>query len=134
MLTSPVVHEELFFIPDRKLCESRKQGTRNSDLFSSWTCTIWQDNLGASRARNLMLAHLDLGERTWVRIPLESCVAVCLSSVCVVLCADSDFATGWYPVQGVLATAFRITKLKMWPRSEGLLEPWKKREGMVCTQ
>jgi hypothetical protein len=39
-------------------------------------------------------------------------VCVCLLYVYVVLCVGSDLATGWSPVQGVLPTAYSITKLK----------------------
>jgi hypothetical protein len=37
--------------------------------------------------------------------------------VCVVLCVDSDFVTGWSPVQGVPPIVYRIKKLKKRPRS-----------------
>jgi hypothetical protein len=39
---------------------------------------------------------------SWVRIPLEAWISVCVYSVCVVLCVGSGLATGWSPVQGVL--------------------------------
>jgi hypothetical protein len=41
--------------------------------------------------------------RSCVRISLEARMSVCvLFCVCVFLCAGSDLATGWSPVQGVL--------------------------------
>jgi hypothetical protein len=39
-------------------------------------------------------------------------VCVRLFCVCVVLCVGSGLTTGWYPVQGVLSTVYRIKKLK----------------------
>jgi hypothetical protein len=47
------------------------------------------------------------------------CMDVCvrLFCVCVVLRVGSGFATGWSPVQGVLATVYGIKKLKKRPRS-----------------
>jgi hypothetical protein len=42
--------------------------------------------------------------RSWVRIPLEACMPVCVYSVCAVLCAGNGLATGWFPDQGVLPT------------------------------
>jgi hypothetical protein len=44
-------------------------------------------------------------------------VCVRFFCVCVVLCVDSDLATGWSPVQGVLPSVYRIKKLKDRPRS-----------------
>jgi hypothetical protein len=49
---------------------------------------------------------------SWVRIPLEAWMYVCVYSVCVVLCVGSGLSTGWSPIQGVLPTVNRITKLK----------------------
>jgi hypothetical protein len=40
--------------------------------------------------------------------------------VCVVLCVGNGLATDRSPVQGVLPSAYRITKLKKRPRSKGL--------------
>jgi hypothetical protein len=46
---------------------------------------------------------------------------ICVRLICVcVLCAGSGLATGWYPVQGVLPTLYRIKKLKKRSRSKGL--------------
>jgi hypothetical protein len=53
---------------------------------------------------------------SWVRIPLEASMSVCIYSVCAVLCADSGLATGWTPVQGFLPTVHR---LKNWKSGEG---------------
>jgi hypothetical protein len=36
--------------------------------------------------------------RSWVRIPLEACMSVCIYSVCVVLCVGSGLATYTQPV------------------------------------
>jgi hypothetical protein len=47
-------------------------------------------------------------------------VCVLLFCVCVILCVGSGLATGWSPVQEVLPTVYRITKLKKGPRSKGL--------------
>jgi hypothetical protein len=44
-------------------------------------------------------------------------VCVRLFCVCVVLCLGRGLATGWFPVQGVLPTVYRIKKLKKRPRS-----------------
>jgi hypothetical protein len=43
-------------------------------------------------------------------------VCLHLFCVCVVLCVGRDLATGLIPIQGVLATIYRIKKLK---NSEG---------------
>jgi hypothetical protein len=39
-----------------------------------------------------------------------------LFCVCVVLCVSRGLATGWFPVQGVLPTVYKIKKLKKRPR------------------
>jgi hypothetical protein len=51
---------------------------------------------------------------------------VCVSyPVRVVLYVASGIATGWSPIQGVLPTVYRITKLKKRPGSDkGLLDRW----------
>jgi hypothetical protein len=55
---------------------------------------------------------------SWDRIPLEAWISVCvrLFCVCVVLCIGSCFATGWFPVQWVLPTAYR---LRNWKSGQG---------------
>jgi hypothetical protein len=53
---------------------------------------------------------------SWVPIPLEAWMSVCVYSVCV----GSGLATGWPPFQGVLPTVYRIKKLEKCPRSKGL--------------
>jgi hypothetical protein len=45
---------------------------------------------------------------SWVRIPLEAWVSVCVYSVCVVLYVGRGSATGWSPIQGVLPTVWNI--------------------------
>jgi hypothetical protein len=42
--------------------------------------------------------------RSWVRIPLEAWMSVCVYCVSAVLCAGSSLATGRSPVQGVQPT------------------------------
>jgi hypothetical protein len=44
-------------------------------------------------------------------------VCMRLFCICVFLCVDSGFATGWSPVQGVLQSVYRINKLKKRPKS-----------------
>jgi hypothetical protein len=45
---------------------------------------------------------------------MDACVrSIC---VCVVLCVGRGLATGWFPVQGVLPTVYRIEKQKKRPR------------------
>jgi hypothetical protein len=44
-------------------------------------------------------------------------VCVRLFCVCVALCVGRGVATGWFPVQGVLPTVYRIKKLKKPSRS-----------------
>jgi hypothetical protein len=48
--------------------------------------------------------------------PTQS-MAICvrLFYICALLCVGSGLATGWSPVQGVLPTVYRITKLKKQP-------------------
>jgi hypothetical protein len=41
---------------------------------------------------------------SWVRIPLEAWMSVCVYSVRVLLCVGSGLATGWSPIQEVLPT------------------------------
>jgi hypothetical protein len=57
---------------------------------------------------------------SWVRIPLEARMPMCVYSVCIVLCVGSSLATGWSPFQGVLPTVYGIKKLKKRQRSKGL--------------
>jgi hypothetical protein len=45
-------------------------------------------------------------------------MSVCIYSVYVVLCVDSDLATGSSPVQGVLPTVYRIKKPKKLSKSK----------------
>jgi hypothetical protein len=52
---------------------------------------------------------------SWVRIPLDTWMSVCVYSVCVVLCVGSGRVTSWSSVHGVLPTVYRITKLKQRP-------------------
>jgi hypothetical protein len=47
-------------------------------------------------------------------------VCVRLFFVCALLCVCSGLATGWSPVQGVLATVYRTKKMKKRPRSKRL--------------
>jgi hypothetical protein len=49
---------------------------------------------------------------SWVRIPLETWMSVCIYSVFALSCVGSGLATGWSPVQGALTTVYRITKPK----------------------
>jgi hypothetical protein len=49
-------------------------------------------------------------------------VCMRLFCVCVVLYVGSGLATGWFPVQGVLLTVYRIKKLKKRPRPNKRLE------------
>jgi hypothetical protein len=44
---------------------------------------------------------------SWVRIPLEAKVFVCVYSVFVLSCASSGLATGWSLVQGALPTVYK---------------------------
>jgi hypothetical protein len=54
---------------------------------------------------------------SWVQIPLDTWMSVCVYSVCVVLCAGSGLVTGWSPIKGVLLTVKKIKKLKNLVRS-----------------
>jgi hypothetical protein len=45
---------------------------------------------------------------SWVRIPLNARMSVCVYSLFVFSCVGSDLATGWSPVQGVLLTVLRL--------------------------
>jgi hypothetical protein len=50
---------------------------------------------------------------SWVRIPLEAWLYVYIYSVFVLFfCVDSGLATGWFLVQWVLPTVYRIKKVK----------------------
>jgi hypothetical protein len=51
--------------------------------------------------------------RSWVQIPLKEWMAVLCAFI---LCIGRGLATGWSPVQGVLPTVYRITKVKKRPR------------------
>jgi hypothetical protein len=44
---------------------------------------------------------------SWVRIPLEAWMFVCVYSVFVLSCVGSGLAMGWSLVQGVLPTVFK---------------------------
>jgi hypothetical protein len=48
---------------------------------------------------------------SWVGIPLEAWMSVCVYSVCVVLCVGRGFATGWCMVKRVLLTVNRVGKM-----------------------
>jgi hypothetical protein len=47
-------------------------------------------------------------------------VCVPLFCVYVILCVGSGLATGWYPIQGVLPTVYKIKKQIKRPGSKGL--------------
>jgi hypothetical protein len=53
---------------------------------------------------------------SWVLIPLEAWMSVCVYSVYIVLCVGSGLATGWSTVQGVLPTPYRLIN---WKSSQG---------------
>jgi hypothetical protein len=44
---------------------------------------------------------------SWVRIPLETCLFVCVYSVFALSCVGSGLATGWSHVQGVLPIVYK---------------------------
>jgi hypothetical protein len=48
---------------------------------------------------------------SWFRIPFKAWMSVCMRLFCVVLCTGSGTSTGWSPVQGILSTMCRFTKL-----------------------
>jgi hypothetical protein len=48
---------------------------------------------------------------SWVRIPLEALMFVCVYSVFVLPCVGSGLATDWSPVERVLPTVYKIKKL-----------------------
>jgi hypothetical protein len=50
--------------------------------------------------------------RSWVRIPFEAGMSLCVYSVCVVLCGSSGLATGWFLVQGVIPTVYALRNRK----------------------
>jgi hypothetical protein len=50
---------------------------------------------------------------SWVRIPLEPWMPVCVYSVCAVLCGGRGLVTRWSPVQGVLRTAYKKGKCRV---------------------
>jgi hypothetical protein len=55
---------------------------------------------------------------SWVRIPPETWMSVCVYSVCVVMCVGSGLQTGLSLVKGVLPTVYiRIKKLIKRPKS-----------------
>jgi hypothetical protein len=69
--------------------------------------------------------------RSWVRITPKAWMAVCIYSVCVVLCVGSSLAMGWSPVQGVVPTVYRIRKLNKRPGpNKGLYNHWWMNEWM----
>jgi hypothetical protein len=62
-------------------------------------------------------------------------VCVRLFCICIVLCVGSGTATGWFPVQGVLPTVYRIKKLKKKrPRSKGLYSHGKRERDPIISK
>jgi hypothetical protein len=57
------------------------------------------------------------GVRTCSNTGIEVWIFVCLYSVFVLSCVDSDLASGWYPVQGVLPNACKIHNFREETRS-----------------
>jgi hypothetical protein len=76
-------------------------------------CFCWRSWWSRDLRHELSLPARTLG--SCFRIPLEAWMTVCVYSVCAVLCVDSGLETGRFPVQGVLPTVCRITKLKKRP-------------------
>jgi hypothetical protein len=60
---------------------------------------------------------------SYVRIPLEAWMSVCVYSVCVVLCVGRGLATGCSPVQGVLSNVYRLRNWKRGQGPTGAVEP-----------
>jgi hypothetical protein len=85
--------------------------------FSSFVPSVFcSDKYCRSRSQwSYELSLLARTLRSWVQIPFEAWKSVCVYSVCFVLYVGSGLATGWSPVQGVLPTVYRITKLKKRP-------------------
>jgi hypothetical protein len=68
---------------------------------------------------------------SWVRIPIEAWVFVCVYSVFVLSCVGSGLATGWSLVQGVLPIVYKCKNTE--PHKEeakaryGLQRHWSRR-------
>jgi hypothetical protein len=45
---------------------------------------------------------------SWVRVPLQAWMSVYECNVLVLSCVGSGFASGYFPVQGILATVHKI--------------------------
>jgi hypothetical protein len=86
------------------------------DILTDWL-TDWLTDCRAVYGMNCLpsLEHWDHGFQSNSRPGCLYCVH--LFCVCVVLCVGSGLVRGWSPVQGNLTTAYRIKKVKNWPRS-----------------
>jgi hypothetical protein len=65
---------------------------------------------------------------SWVRIPLEALMSVCVYSVFVWSCVGSGLTTSWLPVQGVILTVYRIKTLKKAAKVQRAVKSWRKKK------
>jgi hypothetical protein len=79
----------------------------------TWSVTLrdkfWSGHCENSRSqRPCVLRHepISLARKleSWVRIPLNTWMSLCVYSVFVLLCVDNGIVSGWSPIQGVLST------------------------------
>jgi hypothetical protein len=61
---------------------------------------------------------------SWVRIPLEKFMSMCIYSVCAGLCPSSDLVTGLSPIQGVLLILKHQEIEKAAQAQQRAVEPW----------
>jgi hypothetical protein len=71
---------------------------------------------------------------SWVRIPLEAWMSVCVYCVFALSCVGSGFATDWSPVQGVLLTVYRIKKVKSGLGPKGYRSIERERVHIFCVE
>jgi hypothetical protein len=79
----------------------------NREHLSNLPCIFPYINLYRSQCpRGLKhdLSSLARSLGSWVRIPLNAWMTVCVYSVFMLSCVGSDLATGWSPVQGILSS------------------------------
>jgi hypothetical protein len=66
---------------------------------------------------------------SWVWMPLEACMFICVYAVFVLSCVGSHLVMGWYPIQGVRLTVY---KKRNWSETkhftDALCSKWEQQE------
>jgi hypothetical protein len=98
--------------------DRRRRKLHNEELHNLGWSTQGVDHSGRAVCRMNRLCRLERWGRGLKSHSRHACLCAFVFCVCVMLCVGSGLATVWSPVQGVLQTVYRITKLKKEARGQ----------------